>query len=238
MPTCSSRTCRTTPTSIRRPTRSIGSRCSTALAPRSPSGETAERAGPTPGPLCFRLAAAHYPRTMTGTLAKVARARRLWLFHVALVIGLLVAAPAARADEPVRGNLVLGVAQVEPGGSVPVSGYLFDPGLEISLTLRQGPRSVPVGTVTVRPDGTIGTSVTVPADFEDGFAELVGTGQTSGEWRASVLVGDPSTAEPAAGVRLDGRTLALIAFGAGLVIFVVAGLVGRRSRRIASPSPD
>ena len=61
------------------------------------------------------------------------------------LIALAIFSGPASADEPIIGNIVVMAQSVEPGGSLPVTGYGLDPGAEISFVVTQGSASAPAG---------------------------------------------------------------------------------------------
>jgi hypothetical protein len=159
------------------------------------------------------------------------------LLPAALLLLRLVA--PVLADEPIIGNILVTTDHVAPGASFGVSGYQLDPGTAVSLTLIQGDRSAMAGSAPVSADGTFSTSAAVPADFVDGYAELVGTGSEGGRWVASVLIdvdGLPNQAASSGGV--DPQIIALIVLAIGLIIFAVAVVSFIRGDARKSPEPD
>jgi hypothetical protein len=155
----------------------------------------------------------------------MSRLRRRVAAIIAASLLAVAAVVSTLADEPVIGNILVTADHVSPGGSIGVSGYQLDPGSTVDLTLTQGTGAATVGAPTVEADGTFSTTVWVPSDFADGYAELVGTGSEGGRWVASVLIdADGTPNQPASRGGFDPQVVALTVLAIGVVIFVAATL--------------
>jgi hypothetical protein len=124
---------------------------------------------------------------------------------------------------------------ITAGAEFPVIGANMEPGSEIRLFLANGPRRVSLGTVTTDQGGAFQTTAAAPADFPDGYAQIVAISDIEEPIWTLVLVGPRETYVMDPGgtslERLLSDPLVLILVVAVVGSIVVLALLWRSSRR-------
>jgi hypothetical protein len=121
-------------------------------------------------------------------------------FLTAALIGVGLSALASAVagahgvDEP---TLVVPLDFVMPGEMVPVIGADLGSDADLTITLVQGVRTAELGTITAGPDGHFSTSMQVPADYPNGYSQLIADGNDGSQASTWILVGPRTTTTPA-----------------------------------------
>jgi hypothetical protein len=93
---------------------------------------------------------------------------------MALLVGVMLAGPAAAQYPPAGGGVTISSPALVAGGSFTVMGTNWLPGSQVVFTLHSGP--IRLGTATVAADGTFSTSLTIPVSVSAGRYTLVVSG--------------------------------------------------------------
>ncbi len=146
------------------------------------------------------------------------------------VVALLASPSVASADGTGRGRLFVPGDHFDPGATLAISGTELDPGAELILRLVNGSTTAELGRATVADDRTFAATATVPVGFPTGYSELTATDPGGSTWSTFILIGDrPEGPRPDA-TSPDEQTIALVALGLGIIVFLVAGASFLRGR--------
>jgi len=81
---------------------------------------------------------------------------------------------------------------------VPIIGADLGSDANLTITLTQGSRTIQLGTATTGPDGHFTADLLLPADFPNGYSELVADGDDGSRTSIWILVGPRSQSTPTA----------------------------------------
>lgn len=160
-------------------------------------------------------------------MSKISALAALTLAVIVSMIGV-----AHAAYPPAAPTVGVSDSTVQPGQTITVTGDRWEAGTAVALSFHSAP--VPLGTATVRPDGTFSARVTIPSDATAGTHEIIASGTASNGRPRSVsttvtVLGDVVTAPGS--TAFTGAHLQ-VWMVAALILFVIGmGLVVAARRR-------
>jgi LPXTG-motif cell wall-anchored protein len=92
------------------------------------------------------------------------------------LVAVLVLAPAASAQYPDDGSIVIDDPNPDVGDSITITGIACgEPDMDVTVSISQGGQTVVLGTVTTGPDGSYTLDAVIPDSFVNGTAVISDT---------------------------------------------------------------